>query len=1269
MVKIAKKIFTMSVVTMTIMWSVGIAALVPMVAVAADECPELQAGDLFKVPGNSAVYFLNADMERMYFPNSEVYHTWYADFLGVDEIPNACVDAYPAPSVAPYGVNYRPGSRMVKVEISPSVYVVEPGNKKTKIGSEEVATALYGANWASKVRDIADVYWPNFAAEGAELTEAALHDGMVVTVDGTANYAVVEGMLYAVDGDASDVQTVSEALFGTLSIADTTVTGASLMANPAQKGASEVVPVEDTETPVVAGNLTVSLSANTPNAGNVVIAVDNVVFGKYILKAGADADVIVNSVKIGRQGLGATADFTSITLYDGTTKLGSTRTSWHSDGYMTYNISGGWTIPAGTSKEITIAGKLANAGKYNSLGILDVSVGSGTVTGAPVYGNQMVGVDVTVGGVTIIGVGSVLSKNIGSTDVNLAKFKLSVDSIENAKFNSITLKNKAATSNAADDNLANMYLYKGTTLLAGPVSMVSDKITFVLDESYPIDKSKNETFTVKGDIVNGVNNTVEFVLDSTTDLNVTGNTYNTQLGVTKTNYTAAAEGGSIITITGAELNVALTSVALETADDQTDVEFGRITLSAGSTDMKISNFQVDVDETDGSDTGGSETGVIDIDDLELVDAVSGAAYSGTDTGSTDGDAVTANWVYTDEIYLTAGETITLIVRGDIPASTTSGYDDSYKLSVNTANITAETVPAGDAISSFSVGTVTGKLITVRRPTMTIKSTAMNAGNAVVNDPNVILFSGTLKATAGDIRFERMLFNSSTVNGLATANWTDIGLYFVDSLGEYTLKQNVTNSNLTAGAVDFNTLDFTILSGATQKFVVKGNLAATNSTTASVVQISLDTVTAKDADNDDVSVVNASGVAIEDGAELSTTRVVTITSKGILYVAMRNADSGFNKDRVLLAGNSAWVGKLRMRADYEDIMVKDLKLTNSSADDEDSITSVCLYTAQSAVIENLIGCTTIDASDIAFFDNINKTVTQGTHDWYIYVTSNNMGNGAAATADSQDLVQFGIVTSTGHLTAQGIASGDEFTYDAGTVNTAEAGEIVFDKDLDGIYSEIADESGTASTTIFYVAGSKISDVQLVSSYGGVTVASTIAGTGSTTLAILAITTEANSNTDANGNPLLLAVDGFSFDMSKYVSTTISGTTVERIGGENGPKNLAFTSLSSGANITDIGEAWTMATVTTTLGADAFIGAGETAYFAVVANINSLATATNLTNWIQVGLNDLKGGVGDADNNIDWFDGYDTTYTVANNYDYLFLNTTSIAGTKISAPKNN
>src|SRR3989339_659900 len=265
-IRLGKKTFTWSVVVLTILWSMGVAALVPVVANAQAACPTLEAGDLFKVPGNSAVYLLNGNMQRMYFPHSTVYHTWYTDFSGVVEIPTTCVDAYPAPSSAPFGVNYRPGSKLVKVQISPSVYVIEPGNVLAKVGSEAVAISLYGSNWATKVMDVADVFWPNYATTGAELTEAVPHNGMLVKVAGGSTYEVVGDELMLVDGAvrlASDVQTVSQAVFDSVSMGSGSVTAASLYADPTQ-GAGGVGTGTGTGS-TSSGTLTVALAADSPS--------------------------------------------------------------------------------------------------------------------------------------------------------------------------------------------------------------------------------------------------------------------------------------------------------------------------------------------------------------------------------------------------------------------------------------------------------------------------------------------------------------------------------------------------------------------------------------------------------------------------------------------------------------------------------------------------------------------------------------------------------------------------------------------------------------------------------------------------------------------------------------------------------------------------------------------------------------------------------------------------------------------------------------------
>ncbi|MBU1895433.1 right-handed parallel beta-helix repeat-containing protein [Patescibacteria group bacterium] len=219
---------------------VGMNIFVPHAS--AVSCTSLSAGDLFKVPDNSAVYLINSDLKRLYFPNSEIFHTWYDNFDNVIEIDKNCVDNYPAATSAPFGVNYRPGSRLVKLSISPSVYVVESGNIRAKITSEEVAAALYGPNWASLVRDVSDAYWPNFTATGEEIVAATPHDGMLIKISSSNKiYKIINGFKHEVVGTlgnflAEDVRTVSQTVMDNLEDSGETTTPDEVVDNTAGGG-------------------------------------------------------------------------------------------------------------------------------------------------------------------------------------------------------------------------------------------------------------------------------------------------------------------------------------------------------------------------------------------------------------------------------------------------------------------------------------------------------------------------------------------------------------------------------------------------------------------------------------------------------------------------------------------------------------------------------------------------------------------------------------------------------------------------------------------------------------------------------------------------------------------------------------------------------------------------------------------------------------------------------------------------------------------------
>lgn len=179
-----------------------------------DACAALVGGDLFKVRGSAAVYLLNQNKERLYFPHSSVYYTWYKDFSRIKEISSACVDAYPIPGKPPFGVNFRPGSYLIKTTVSADVYAVLPNNTIAKVTNEEVARNLYGADWNRKVADVPDVFWSNYVGRATEVSESKAHNGMYVRKAGESTvYYVENNALRPVVGEVvGPVQVVSESV-------------------------------------------------------------------------------------------------------------------------------------------------------------------------------------------------------------------------------------------------------------------------------------------------------------------------------------------------------------------------------------------------------------------------------------------------------------------------------------------------------------------------------------------------------------------------------------------------------------------------------------------------------------------------------------------------------------------------------------------------------------------------------------------------------------------------------------------------------------------------------------------------------------------------------------------------------------------------------------------------------------------------------------------------------------------------------------------------
>ncbi|MCR4278504.1 MAG: hypothetical protein NUV81_01205 [bacterium] len=119
---------------------------------------EITTGDLIKSPETSDVYYVGANGKRYAFPNEKTYFSWYTGF-NVKTISTTDVANIPFGGVA----TYRPGVWMLKLTTDPKTYAVDQGGVLRWITTEDVAVALYGSNWATKIQDVPDTFFTTYS--------------------------------------------------------------------------------------------------------------------------------------------------------------------------------------------------------------------------------------------------------------------------------------------------------------------------------------------------------------------------------------------------------------------------------------------------------------------------------------------------------------------------------------------------------------------------------------------------------------------------------------------------------------------------------------------------------------------------------------------------------------------------------------------------------------------------------------------------------------------------------------------------------------------------------------------------------------------------------------------------------------------------------------------------------------------------------------------------------------------------------------------------
>ena len=449
------------------------------------------------------------------------------------------------------------------------------------------------------------------------------------------------------------------------------------------------------------GTLTVTADAATPSAGQLVMGETDVELAKLKFEAGTSEDVNISRIEISDSTGDYNSSLSNVKLYDGTTQIGSTVASFDSTDDATFVLSTDWTIPAGTSKVLTVK---ASANTYPN------ATSGGTVTLAVVHATDDVsalGADSGTNVPETITTATGTAQDIYRTKVTVAKsgsspsgsavagagattlvFDVTADSNNDAIVNAVAIQSSGSVDTTSNGDA---YLYKST-----------DTTTALATESYVQDLvSISAAVTVQSLAVTGTSGDWDgipvgaTVLVNDTSVSATAVLRAEVTAVTATVLTATVVG----TISAyAGIDVGVTYRPMQPGTGKTyfgaqatlgaDVATGATSLTVSSTDgfavgdaLTIKGYSAAGAEI--TSTAGGVIATITSATAMTVSAVTVSAtidydyLSGTAANAIAKGQTSAGIVYTSAAANNVGETVsagttkTFVVKGDTTGATST----------------------------------------------------------------------------------------------------------------------------------------------------------------------------------------------------------------------------------------------------------------------------------------------------------------------------------------------------------------------------------------------------------------------------------------------------------------------------------------------------------------------------------------------------------------------------------------------------------------------
>ncbi len=882
--KMSRKALTMGVVLTTILWSMMATVLVAPLKASAAGCT---SGSLIK-GSLSAVYYCGADMKRYVFTNDKAYKTWYADFSGVTKISDADLASIQIGG----NVTYRPGVKMLKITSDPKVYAIGKGGVLRAIGSEAVASCLYGSTWNKQIDDISDAFFTNYTVGNAI---AACGD-------------------FDKNAEMSSSQSVNQDK--NLASGPNTLSG-----------------------------LSVTLASDSPSSAVVPKSATGVNFLKFNVSNGTGSSVSIDSVVLHRMGAGASTDFSNVYLYEGATRLTTGRSVNSSSNDVTFN-SLALSLGAGQTRTLWVAATMASgagAGNVNAFQVTSLMSGTSNASGLPVSGNNMTLASATVGSVTIAKSGSLTNPKVGQKTAKLAEFQLSAGAAEDLDIKRITL---FQSGNVSRSNLTNLKLKAAGVEVASASGLDDkDRVTFVLTGTTLLEKGNTRTYEVWGDVGGGTRSgdTIKLYVEEDSDILAQGRTFGYGASVTRTAYdgdscTSTSGDCSYLAVEGGQITITFNGPsAHDIATNGKDKEVLNFTLASQS-NVEVRNLRLAITATGIDAAGGlwNSTGsVANYTDIKVIDTASSQVIAGPKDVDSSNDTTQA-LVYTDVFTLSAGTARTFKVTLDVANQssldadtvrvdlTAFGSSDIRNLDNSTFVDTSTIVPSS---------TITGNAMTLRTPTLTVSAASTPVAQTFIQGTQGATFAGiSLKAgQGGDVKVTAMtvqmrvdsnnnggFFNGcedGSEAGSADKFATDILLSAKLMNGNVQVGDIKSPTSSTAacastdgGLLQFTNMNLTIPAGQTVTLNLVGNLSGSIANLNDTIDFTVANadVTAQDIDGNSVS---------KSGSSNSADMIIS-TSGSMTYALA--PDDTESEAGIVLGGTTAVLAKYRFTAQTEDL---------------------------------------------------------------------------------------------------------------------------------------------------------------------------------------------------------------------------------------------------------------------------------------------------------------------------------------------------------------